>query len=101
VDTGNPYHPDNSDPDAEEANENNIDGLSAGQDEDETVDDVSYMNEDVPARLKKLTDDTGAFPPIIQSRTPQQAKETGEILMTGAESIKTVTKKQRKFRKEL
>jgi hypothetical protein len=41
------------------------------------------------------------LPPIIQSRTRQQAKETVEILMTGAEAIKTVTKKHRKFRREL
>jgi hypothetical protein len=51
------------------------------------------MNEDVPTRLKKLMDDTGALPPIIQSRTRQQAKDTDESLMTGAEPIKTVTKK--------
>jgi hypothetical protein len=30
--------------------------------------------------------------PIIQSRTKQQAKETGESLVTGAESVKNVTK---------
>jgi hypothetical protein len=59
------------------------------------------VNEDVPTSLKKLSDDTGALPPIIQSRTRKQARETGESLMTGAEAIKTVTKKQRKYRKEL
>jgi hypothetical protein len=105
VDTDNPDHPDNSYPDAEEADEKNNDSLSASQDEDDVVDDVSLseenMNEDAPTRLKKLTDDTGTFPPMIQSKTRQQAKETGESLMTVAESIKTVKKKQRKFRKEL
>jgi hypothetical protein len=50
------------------------------------------VKKDVPTSLKKLSDDTGALPPIIQSRTRQQAKETGEILMEGAEAIKTVTK---------
>jgi hypothetical protein len=95
LDTDNPDHPDNSDPDAEEAeeaeeaDENNNDGLSAGQDEDDAVDDVSLSeentNEDFPTRLKKLTDDTGALPPIIQSRTRQQAKDTSESPVTGAE----------------
>jgi hypothetical protein len=41
------------------------------------------------------------LPPIIQSRTRQQAKETGENLVTGAEPIKNVTKKQRKFRNKI
>jgi hypothetical protein len=39
--------------------------------------------------------------PIIQSRTRQHAKETSDSLTTGSEPIKTVTKKQRKSRKEL
>jgi hypothetical protein len=102
VDTDNPGY---SNPDTEEANEKNNGGLSAGQGDDETLDDVSLseenVNKDVPTSLKKLSDDTGSLPPIIQSRTRKQAKETGESLMTGAEAIKTVTKKQRKFRKEL
>jgi hypothetical protein len=73
--------------------------------DNDKLDDVSLseenVNKDVPTSLKKLSDDTGTLPPIIQSRTRQQAKETGESLMTGAEAIKTVTKKQRKFRKQL
>jgi hypothetical protein len=108
-DTDSEYNSDDSssdhDDDADDNYENNNDGLSADQDVDEALDDVSLSEEnvkkEVPTRLKKLTDDTGALPPIIQSRTWQQAKETGESLMTGAEAIKTVTKKQRKFRKEL
>jgi hypothetical protein len=96
VDTDNPG---NSDPDTEEADENNNDGLSAGQDEDEVLDDISLSEENVN-KVKNLTDNTGVLPPIIQSRTRKQAKETGKILITGAEAIKTVTKKQRKFRKE-
>jgi hypothetical protein len=78
MDTDNPDNPDNSYPDAEETDENNNYGLSAGQDEYEALDDVSLSeenaNKDVPSRLKKLTDDTGALPPIIQSRTRQHAK---------------------------
>jgi hypothetical protein len=99
VDTGNTG---NSNPDTEEADENNNknDGNSAGQGDDEALDDVSLskedVNEDIPTSLKKLSDDNGALPPIIQSRTPQEPRETGESLITGAEAIKTVTKKQRK-----
>jgi hypothetical protein len=97
-------NPGNSNPDIEEADENNNDGLSAGQGDDDALDDVSLSeeiaNKDVPTSLKKLSDDTGALRPIIQSRTRQQEKETGESLMMGAEAIKTV-KKKRKFRKEL
>jgi hypothetical protein len=89
----------NSNPDTEEADKNNNtnDGLSAGQGDDEALDDVSPseedVNEDIPTSLKKLSDDTGALPPIIQSRTRQQTRETGESLMTGADAIKTLTKK--------
>jgi hypothetical protein len=89
----------NSNPDIEESDENNNknDRISAGQGDDGALDDVSLskeeMNEDVPTSLKKLSDDTGALPPIIQSRTQKQARETGESLMTGAEAIKTVKKK--------
>jgi hypothetical protein len=103
------YNTGNSNPDTKEADENNNnnDGLSAGpgQGDDEALDDISLseedVNEDVPTSLKKLSDDTGALPPIIQSRTRQQSRETVESIMKGAEAIKTVTKKQRKFRKEL
>jgi hypothetical protein len=97
----------NSNPDSEEAdkNNNNNDGLGAGQGDDEALDDVSLsekdVNEHVPTSLKKLSDDTVALPLIIQSSTRQQARETGESFMTGAEAITAVTKKQRKFRKEL
>jgi hypothetical protein len=51
----------------------------------------------VPTALKKLTDHTGALPPTIGSRTRQQANDTGKSLYTTV----TVTKKQRKLRKEL
>jgi hypothetical protein len=69
---------DSSYPDAEVADVNNNDSLIAGQDEEDAVDDVSLsednMNKDLPTRLNKLMDESGAFPPIIQSRTRQQAK---------------------------
>jgi hypothetical protein len=63
VDTENPG---NSNPDAEEADENNNDDLSAGQGDDKVLYDVSLskenVNKDVPTSLKKLSDDTGAGP---------------------------------------
>jgi hypothetical protein len=111
VDMDNPDHLNNVDPDdpeAEEPDESNNDDISASQDEDNAADEPARIpeldtNEGVPTKLKKLTDGTGALPPIIQSRTRQQAKETGESLVmgAGAETSITVTKKQRKFRKEL
>jgi hypothetical protein len=89
-----------SNPDTKESdenNDNNNDSLSVGQGDDEALDDVLLseedVNEDVPTSLKKLSDDTGALPPIIQSRIRKQARETGESLMMGAGAIKTVTKK--------
>jgi hypothetical protein len=101
VDTDNPG---NSNPDTEEADENNKDSLSASQVDDEALYEISLYeenaNKDAPTSLKKLSDDTGALPTILQSRTRKQANETGESLMMGAKAIKTVTKKQRKFRKE-
>jgi hypothetical protein len=69
VDTDDPG---NSNPDTDEADENNNDGLSAGQGDDEALDDVSLseenVNKEIPTILKKLSDDTGALPLIIQSR---------------------------------
>jgi hypothetical protein len=111
VDMDNPDHMNNVDPDdpeAEESDENNNDDISASQDEDDAAYDPAGIpeldtNEGVPTKLKKLMDGTGSLPTIIQSRTRQQAKETGESLVMGAgtETSITVTKKQRKFRKEL
>jgi hypothetical protein len=66
-------NPGNSNLDTEEADKNNNDGLSAGQGDDEALDDVSLseenVNKEVSTSLKKLSDVTGALPPIIQSRT--------------------------------
>jgi uncharacterized protein YoxC len=92
--------PGNSNPDTKEADENNNDDLSAGQGDDEALDDVSPYEDNVPTSLKNLSDDTGALATIIRSRTRKQAKETDESLMMGAETIKTITKKQRKSRKK-
>jgi hypothetical protein len=54
----------------------------------------------VPTQLKKLTDNTGALPPIPKSRMRQQAQDTGESFAT-VKTITNVTKKHQKFRKEL
>jgi hypothetical protein len=107
----NPDHLNNvdpSDPEAEEPDENNNDDIRASQDEDDAADEPTgipelYTNKGVPTKLKKLMDGTGELPPIIQSRTRQQEKETVETIVmgAGAETSITVTKKQRKFRKEL
>jgi hypothetical protein len=64
----------NSNPDTKEADENNSnDGPGAGQGDDKALEDVSLseedVNEDIPTSIKKLSDDTGALPPIIQSMT--------------------------------
>jgi hypothetical protein len=96
VDTDNPGNSNLDAEEAEEANENNNDGLSACQGGDEALYDVSLseenVNKDVPTNLKKLSDDTGALPPMIQSRTRQQAKETGASLMTGTEKSRLLQK---------
>jgi hypothetical protein len=60
----------------------------------------------LPRHLKQITDHNGILPPTLQSRTRQQAQETGESLLMGADTEKwtvvdTMTKKQRKFRKQL
>jgi hypothetical protein len=68
--------------------------VSENDPEDDVDDDRAPV---VPATLKMLTDHTGALPPITESRTRQQAHITVESLVTE----KTVTEKQRKFRKEL
>jgi hypothetical protein len=72
---------------------------------DDPVDnEFEYASEDdviaVPTQLKKLTDNTGALPPILKSHTRQQAQVTGESFAT-VKTVTNVTKKQRKFRKEL
>jgi hypothetical protein len=81
----------------------------------------------ISAKVRKLADYNGVIPPIMQSRTRQQAQETGESLVTGTNSedcditgeslvtgtnsedcdikiqrkLKNDTKKQRKHEKEL
>jgi hypothetical protein len=56
------------------------------------------VNKYFPTSRKKVSDETGALPPIIQSTTRQQPDNIGESLMTGAEAIKTVTKKTAEIR---
>jgi hypothetical protein len=72
--------------------------------EDESEHDANDSSEDdviaVPTQLKKLTDHTGALPPILESRIQQQAQDRGESFAT-VKTVTNVTKKQRKCRKEL
>jgi hypothetical protein len=123
VDINNP--PDPPDPPAANVDEtqNNNDDSSVEDDDDTegipenenegdeiSENEISENNDDetpiVPIKLKNLTDHIGTLPPVIRSWTRQQPQETGESLITGAntedcETFKTDTKKQRKLKKEL
>jgi hypothetical protein len=94
--------------DAEDTSENEYEHETDYQSENETDDHgiPDEANDDtpiVPVALKKLTDWNGDTPPTIQSRTRQDAQDNGESLLTGANTEKwtTVTKKQRRLKKEL
>jgi hypothetical protein len=71
----------------------------------DTDTDIDEDKAPVPASLKKLADDTGALPPIIESRTRQKIPpSTSETLVITEEEWTTVqpaTKKQRKAKREL
>jgi hypothetical protein len=92
------------------------DMIVENEDDEEDVDETfNNENDDIPEEseecddneesviipaLKKLTDTAGALPPVMQSRTRQEANETGENLFIEVTN-KSITKKQRKFRKKL
>jgi hypothetical protein len=108
VEPHNSDPPDPPDANAEETNQNNHhtdeEDVEDVEDEEDTnvADNISQDDEettgtDIPVKLKNLTDYTGTLPPTIGSRTRQQAQETGESLAT----VDSVTKKQRKNRKDL
>jgi hypothetical protein len=84
----------NKDDDPEDDDDDPEDDDDASEDTNEDQD--GDEKEIVTLPLKKLTDDTGALPPVIQSRTRQQAHEAGENLFVGV-----LTKKQRKAEKKL
>jgi hypothetical protein len=102
----------NNDIDVLDEDDNNIDYASDDSDDDTydvsdnvtdngSIEDNTTETPIVSPVLRNLRDDTGTLPPVIQSRTRQQAQETGESLAIGATVGTVVTKKQRKFRKEL
>jgi hypothetical protein len=78
---------------------------------DETVEDGNDEPPIISAQVRKLADHNGVIPPVMQSRTRQQAQETGESLVTGTNTencdvktqhrLKKDTKKQQTHKKEL
>jgi hypothetical protein len=94
-------HDNDNDP---EDNENNDDQDNDHDDQDDDGDDNDVV---ITPALKKLTDYTGTLPPVIESRTRQQANESGEQLLVGVDAQKsdgfvtTINRKQRRMRKKL
>jgi hypothetical protein len=90
---------DDEDPIVEVENgiDENTDETFNNDDDDIPEDNVPEDDDEelvVTPALKKLTDTAGALPPVMQSRTRQQANETGDNLLIGV-SEKSITKKQR------
>ncbi len=54
----------------------------------------------ISAQVRKLADYNGVIPPTMQSRTRQQAQETGESLVTGTNAEDCDIKTQRKLKNE-
>jgi hypothetical protein len=100
------HNNEDTDDDGDDNDDDNGDAAVEAHDpiDNEFEDDAADTSEDdviaVPTQLKKLTDATGALPPILESRTRQQAQDTGESFAI-VKTVTNVTKKQRKFRKEL
>ena len=77
----------------------NEDDDADNEDDDTDTDEEPVIPSVVPTILKRLTDNTGALPPVIQSRTRQQSHEAGENLLIRVNTVeepvvKTITKKQ-------
>ena len=95
--------------DGDENNENDNELADDDNDNDDELVDDDNDDEIVNPALKKLTDYYGVMPPVIESRTWSQAKETGENLLIGVSSKTSdedgftvpINKKQRKFRRKL
>ncbi len=112
--------PNNADlPDPPDENEN-VDEHQHNEDdddEDEEDDGDNDGNEEqeqaeaeeptiISASLKKLADTDGELPPILNSRTRQQAQNNSETLVTGTtaeewKQVQPLTKKNRKLEREL
>jgi hypothetical protein len=100
------HNNEDTDDDGDDNDDDDGDAAAEAHDpiDNEFEDNAADTSEDdviaVPTQLKKLTDVTGALPHILESRTWQQAQDTGESFAI-VKTVTNVTKKQRKFRKEL
>jgi hypothetical protein len=92
---------DNNKDDASGYSVDDTDDVPNNVPENSAIEDDTTETHIVPPVLRKLRGDTGTLPPVTQSRTRQQAQETGESLAIGATVGTVVTKKQQKFIKEL
>jgi hypothetical protein len=79
-----PMTQNNNNDDLSVEDDNDTEGIPENDGDEISENNISKNNADetpiVPTKLKNLTDNTGALPPVIRSRTRQQAQETGESL---------------------
>jgi hypothetical protein len=105
----NPHNNDDDEEDNQDPHGDNQDPHEEEDPPDDAADPPAAENDDsedttpvVPATLKKLADYNGVLPPIIGSRTRQQAQNTGESLFATEEpEWITPSKKQRRIQREL
>ncbi len=88
---------DDSDDDTEFIPESENDSNDTG---DEPTDGGNEEPPIISAKVRKLADYNGVIPPTMQSRTRQQAQETGESLVTGTNAEDCDIKTQRKLKNE-
>jgi hypothetical protein len=93
----------NEEDDEEDDDEVPDDNTEEGEEEEEEADAEAPV---ISSSLKKLTDTLGALPPILESRTRQQAQTNGETLVVRTneqewKTVPTVSKKQRKLVQDL
>jgi hypothetical protein len=125
VDETQQHQTDDDDDDNITENENDTDDVEDDDDTEfipenendnnDTGDESAEGGNDEPpiisAQVRKLADYNGVIPPTMQSRTRQQAQETGESLVTGTNAedcdiniqrkLKNENKKQRQHKKKL
>jgi hypothetical protein len=94
-------HQQNEDDDDEDEDD---EGDNDGNEEQEQAEAEEPIT--IPASLKKLADTAGALPPILESRTRQQAQNNSETLVTGTvedewKTAQPLSKKKRKLEREL
>jgi hypothetical protein len=99
-------HQQNEDDDDEDDDDEVPNNHADNNDDNEEQEQVEAEEPIISAPLKKLADTAGALPPILESRTRQQARSNSETLVTGTteEEWKTaqpLSKKKRKLEREL